>query len=143
MDENSYLFRLSAWVLPIFFAVPLHEASHGWVAWKLGDSTAYHLGRVTFFPLKNIDGFGSFILPGMLLIISGGSAAFGYAKPVPVNFWNLRRWRRDTVLVATAGPASNLILAFLSALILHAVPIFPTLIQPWVSATLFLSLIHI
>ena len=141
MDENSYLFRLSAWVLPIFFAVPLHEASHGWVAWKLGDNTAYHMGRVTFNPIKHIDPFGTIILPGMLLIISGGTATFGYAKPVPVNFWNLRRWRRDTVLVATAGPASNLILAFLSALLFHAIPMFPEYIQSWVRATLFASMV--
>ena len=140
MDESSYLFRLSAWVLPIFLAVPLHEASHGWVAWKLGDDTAYQMGRVTFNPIKHIDPFGTIILPGMLLIISGGTAAFGYAKPVPINFWNLRHWRRDTVLVATAGPASNLILAFLSALLFRALPMFPELIQPWVSATLLASM---
>ena len=140
MDEYSYLVKLSTWVLPIFLAVPLHEASHGWVAWKLGDNTAYKMGRVTFNPIKHIDLFGTIILPGMLLLFSGGAAAFGYAKPVPINFWNLRHWKRDTILVAAAGPASNLILAFLSALILHAVPIFPTLIQPWVSATLFASM---
>ena len=71
------------------FAVPRHEASHAWVAWKLGDNTAYELGRVTFNPMKHIDLFGTIILPGMVLIASGGVATFGYAKPVPINFWKL------------------------------------------------------
>ena len=140
MDDYGYLFRLSAWVLPVLLAVSLHEASHGWVAWKLGDNTAYQMGRVTFNPIKHIDPFGTIILPAVLLIVSGGTAAFGYAKPVPVNFWNLRHWKRDTVLVAAAGPASNLILAILSALLFHTLSFFPVTVQPWVVATLFASM---
>lgn len=141
MDENSLFFRISTWVLPIFLAVPIHEAAHGWVAWKLGDDTAFRQGRVTFNPIKHIDPFGTIILPALMLFASGGSAAFGYAKPVPVNFWNLRNWRRDTVLVAAAGPASNLILAIISVLLFHTVGFLPEGIQRWVGASLFASVI--
>ena len=139
MDENSLLFRISAWVLPIVIAVPIHEAAHGWTAWKLGDDTAFNLGRVTFNPLKHIDPFGTILLPGMLLLVSGGAAAFGFAKPVPVNFWRLRNWKRDTVIVAVAGPLSNLILAILSAILFHALALVPEAIRPWTGAMLFAS----
>ena len=141
MEEYGFLFRISAWVLPILIAIPLHEASHGWVAWKLGDDTAYKMGRVTFNPLNHIDPFGTIILPGTLLIISGGTAAFGYAKPVPINYWNLKHWRRDTILVAAAGPTSNLILAFLSALLFYIVPFVPQPIGPWLGATIYSSMV--
>jgi len=139
MDENSLIFKISAWVLPILIAVPIHEAAHGWAAWKLGDDTAYKLGRVTFNPIRHIDPFGTILLPGMLLLVSGGSAAFGYAKPVPVNFWRLRQWKRDTVIVAVAGPLSNLILAVLSAVLFHALEFVPEAARPWTGAMLFAS----
>ncbi|MGB1539837.1 MAG: site-2 protease family protein [Rickettsiales bacterium] len=101
--------------LPLLLAIPLHEAAHGFVAHRCGDPTAYALGRVTFNPLKHIDPLGTVILP-IMLIISGAPFVFGWAKPVPVDFRRLKRPRRDSVLVAAAGPAVNLALAFISAI---------------------------
>lgn len=98
----------------------MHEASHGYVAWKLGDDTAYLLGRVTFNPLRHIDLFGTVILPALLVFTTG--YMFGYAKPVPVNFRKLRNPRRDMVLVAAAGPATNILIALASAIALRLVP---------------------
>jgi Zn-dependent protease len=104
----------------IILAITLHEASHGYVAWKLGDDTAYQLGRVTFNPLRHIDPMGTIILPAILVFTTG--FMFGYAKPVPVNYRRLRQPRRDMVLVAAAGPASNLLIALAAALALHLIP---------------------
>ncbi|MFP6712938.1 MAG: site-2 protease family protein [Rhodospirillales bacterium] len=141
MDEQSLLFKISTWVLPIVLAVTLHEASHGWVAWKLGDDTAFLRGRVTFNPLKHIDPFGTIILPALLLFATGGKMSFGYAKPVPVNFWALNKPRRDMVLVALAGPGSNLILAFISAVLFHTIEWVPRDVQPWLAANLTMSIL--
>jgi Zn-dependent protease len=104
----------------IILAITLHEASHGYVAWKLGDDTAYMLGRVTFNPLRHIDPLGTIILPALLIFTTG--YMFGYAKPVPVNYRKLRDPRRDMVLVAAAGPASNLLIALASAIGLRLIP---------------------
>jgi Zn-dependent protease len=104
----------------IILAITLHEASHGYVAWKLGDDTAYQLGRVTFNPLRHIDPMGTIILPAILVFTTG--FMFGYAKPVPVDYRRLRQPRRDMVLVAAAGPASNLLIALAAALALHLIP---------------------
>jgi Zn-dependent protease len=109
----------------ILLAITLHEASHGFVAWKLGDDTAYQLGRVTFNPFRHIDPMGTIILPAILVFTTG--FMFGYAKPVPVNFRRLRQPRRDMVLVAAAGPAMNLLIAFVTALALHLIPNTATL----------------
>ena len=87
MEEYSFLYKISIWVIPIVLAVTLHEAAHGWVAWKLGDRTAFNQGRVTFNPIKHIDFFGTLVLPAILLLASGGKMSFGYAKPVPVNYF--------------------------------------------------------
>ena len=140
MVETGLFFKISAWVVPVLIAITLHEAAHGWTAWKLGDETAHNLGRVTFNPLCHIDPFGTLILPGLLLLISGGSAAFGYAKPVPVNFWRLRNRKRDTVIVALAGPLSNLILAILSAGLFHTLVMFPEAARSWTGVMLFASM---
>ena len=107
---NEALYAISIWALPIIFAITLHEAAHGFVAWRLGDSTARDLGRVTANPIKHIDPLGTIILP-LLLYLSPAPFLFGYAKPVPVNYRNLRKPRRDSAIVAFAGPASNLLLA--------------------------------
>ena len=104
----------------IILAITLHEASHGYVAWKLGDDTAYQLGRVTFNPLRHIDPMGTIILPAILVFTTG--FMFGYAKPVPVNYRRLRQPRRDMVLVAAAGPASNVVISLAAAIGLHLVP---------------------
>jgi Zn-dependent protease len=114
----------------------LHEAAHGWVAWKLGDDTAYRLGRVTFNPLRHIDPFGTIFLPAMLLYVSGGSVMFGAAKPVPVDFRRLRRPRRDMVLVAAAGPAANLVIAVIAAALFHALPMLSPDFGQWVGHNL-------
>ena len=141
MDEQSLIFKISTWILPIVLAVTLHEASHGWVAWKLGDDTAYAAGRVTFNPLKHIDPFGTILLPALLLFATGGRMSFGYAKPVPVNFWALANPRRDMVLVALAGPGSNLILAIVSAALFHIIDWVPREVQPWLAANLTMSIL--
>jgi Zn-dependent protease len=103
-------------------AITLHEAAHGYVAWKLGDDTAYRLGRVTFNPIRHIDPMGTIIMPGLILLATNFSFMFGYAKPVPVNFRQLRNPRRDMVLVAAAGPGSNILIALVSAIALRFVP---------------------
>ena len=119
-DLNRIAFQVSVWALPVLFAITLHEAAHGFVAWRLGDDTAMRAGRVSFNPLRHIDPFGTILLPALLLFFSGGRLMFGYAKPVPVNFGRLERPRRDMVLVAAAGPFANLLLLAASALGLKA-----------------------
>jgi Zn-dependent protease len=111
---NITIYDISVWVLPLVIAITFHEAAHGFVAYHLGDNTAWQLGRVSFNPLKHIDPFGTLILPGILLL-SHSPFLFGYAKPVPVNFRALRHPRIDMVWVALAGPATNIFLALLAA----------------------------
>jgi len=130
----------SVWTIPILLAITLHEAAHGWVALRLGDDTAYRLGRVTFNPFRHIDLFGTVLLPALLLFASGGRMMFGFAKPVPVNFARLRRPRHDMVLVAAAGPATNLVLAVVSAALLHVVPLLSGDVAQWVAHNLTNSL---
>lgn len=136
-DLYELAYTVSVWALPILLAVTLHEAAHGWVAWKLGDHTAKSLGRVSFNPLKHIDPFGTVILPGLLLLGSGGKFMFGFAKPVPVNFWNLRSPRRDMILVALAGPGSNLLMATTAIFLLHLLPYLPVEFGLWARDNLF------
>lgn len=136
MNIENILFQVSVWTLPVLIAVTLHEAAHGWVAWKLGDDTAYRLGRVTFNPLRHIDPFGTILLPAMLLLASGGSVMFGAAKPVPVNFRGLRQPRLGTVLVAAAGPAANLAIAVIAATLFHVLPILSPDFGQWVGYNL-------
>jgi Zn-dependent protease len=136
-DMTSLIYDASTLVLPVLFAITLHEASHGYVAWRLGDDTAYRLGRVTFNPLKHVDPFGTVILPALLFMTSG--FLFGWAKPVPVNFGRLNRPRRDMVLVAAAGPASNLVLAAVSALGFHLLPFASETLGAWLKQALEVS----
>ena len=138
MDINEILYLASIWVLPVLLAITMHEAAHGWVAWKLGDDTAKLLGRVTFNPLVHIDRFGTIILPSLL--ITFGGFLFGWAKPVPVNFGRLGHPRRDMVLVAAAGPAINIGLAILSAIGLHFVPFLGPEFVEWVARNLINSI---
>jgi Zn-dependent protease len=137
---NISLYDLSVWVLPLVIAITFHEAAHGFVAHRLGDSTAWKLGRVTFNPFKHIDPFGTLILPAMLLL-SHSPFLFGYAKPVPVNFRDLRNPRMDMVWVALAGPATNIILAFVAALAFHLVGYVPPDAAQWVADNLQNALI--
>ncbi len=126
--EIGYL--VSIWLLPVLVAITFHEAAHGYVAWRLGDDTAKQLGRVTFNPLKHIDIFGTILLPAMLIFASA-PLLFGWAKPVPVNFYRLDNPRRDMVWVAAAGPAINIVLAVVSALLIHAALVLPDPIARW------------
>jgi len=123
-DASNVLYLISVWLIPAVTAITLHEAAHGWVAWKLGDDTALRMGRVTFNPLKHIDRVGTIILPG-LLILTGAPFLFGYAKPVPVNFGRLHHPKRDMMWVAAAGPGINIAMAFIAALAFHLVPFLP------------------
>jgi Zn-dependent protease len=95
----------------VLFAITVHEAAHGYVARHFGDGTASFLGRVTLNPLKHIDPIGTIVMPLALYLMTGGAFIFGYAKPVPVNFGQLRNPKRDMVWVALAGPLSNLLMA--------------------------------
>lgn len=141
MNWQDILIVASMWIVPVLLAVTLHEAAHGWVAWKLGDDTARRMGRVTFNPIRHIDPFGTVLLPAMLLYFSGGSMMFGFAKPVPVNFRRLLRPRRDMVLVAAAGPGINLLLAVVSASLIHLAREIPGVAGLWVGYNLENSLV--
>jgi len=132
---NISLYAISVWVLPLLIAITFHEAAHAFVAYKLGDNTAWQLGRVSFNPFKHIDPFGTVILPGMLLL-AHSPFLFGYAKPVPVNFRNLNHPRLDMVWVALAGPAINIVLATLVAFAFHALPLVPADAAKWTADNL-------
>jgi Zn-dependent protease len=128
----------TTWVLPIVFAVTLHEAAHGFVALRFGDDTALRAGRVSFNPINHIDPVGTVLLPALLLVTSG--FMFGYAKPVPVNFGRLKPIRLGMVLVALAGPLTNVLLAIVSALLLYGIGLIPDVAAMWVERNLVNSL---
>ncbi len=132
---NISAYQLSVWVLPLIIAITFHEAAHGFVAHRLGDDTAFKLGRVSFNPIRHIDPFGTILLPGVLLL-SHSPFLFGYAKPVPVRFANLRNPRIGMVLVALAGPATNIILAIIAAAGFHLLPLIPADYAQWVADNL-------
>ena len=113
---ESLLETILVWAIPLLTAITLHEAAHGYTAYRLGDATAYLQGRVSLNPIRHIDLLGTIIIP-LVLLATGSSFIFGYAKPVPVNFSQLRQVRRDTILVALAGPFSNLVMAFIWSLL--------------------------
>lgn len=118
--DAAFLQAAAVQALPLVFAITVHEVAHGWVAGKLGDPTARMLGRITLNPVAHIDLVGTVLLP-LLQIFAGTGTLFGWAKPVPVNFANLRRPRRDSLLVAFAGPGSNFLQFLLWACVLLAV----------------------
>ncbi len=135
---DGTLYKASVWVLPVLIAITLHEAAHGFVAWRLGDDTAYRKGRVTFNPLRHVDPFGTIVLPALLLLLQA-PFLFGWAKPVPVAFHRLRHPRRDMVLVAAAGPVSNLIQAVIAALLVGLAVKAPDSLAVW----LYWNLSHV
>ncbi len=114
----SLVQKISIWVVPVLLAITVHEVTHGWVASRLGDKTALMLGRLTLNPLKHIDPVGTILIPGMLLLLQSGFI-FGYAKPVPVDWRNLRHPKRDMAIVAIAGPLSNLGMGICWALLIR------------------------
>jgi Zn-dependent protease len=113
MNIESIIQTVAIYAIPVIFAITLHEAAHGYAAKMFGDKTAYLLGRVTLNPIKHIDPVGTILIPIMLYFATAGTFLFGYAKPVPVQFSNLRRPKKDMVWVALAGPASNLFQALI------------------------------
>ena len=118
MDIAQLIQNIAIWAIPVLFSITVHEAAHGYAARHFGDNTAYMMGRITLNPLKHIDPIGTILMPLLLLFTTSGAFLFGYAKPVPVRFGNLRNPKRDMVWVALAGPAANLLQAFLWGLLL-------------------------
>lgn len=116
MDKLTIIQKIAVWILPVIFAITVHEAAHGWVAKKYGDNTASLLGRLTVNPIKHIDWLGTIIIPGLLLL-TGTGFIFGWAKPVPVDARNFKNPLHDMAIVALAGPVSNLLMALAWALI--------------------------
>ena len=129
------LYTLSVWVIPLVIAITFHEAAHGFVAYRFGDDTAWKLGRVSFNPIRHIDPFGTLLLPAMLLF-AHSPFLFGYAKPVPVNFRALRDPRLGMIMVALAGPATNILLALAAAAGFHLLPLIPADYAQWVADNL-------
>jgi len=122
-------------ILPLLFGITLHEVAHGWAAKRLGDKTALMMGRLTLNPLKHIDPVGTILVPGLMML--AGGAIFGWAKPVPVTWQNLRNPKRDMALVALAGPMANLGMAFIWALIAR-LGILLSAVSPWASVPMIL-----
>ncbi len=115
MDELTLIQKIAVWALPVIFAITVHEVAHGWLALKFGDRTSQMLGRLTLNPFKHIDLVGTIVVPGALLIMGG--FIFGWAKAIPVNTQNFKRPRHDMAWVALAGPASNILMAIIWAVI--------------------------
>ena len=111
MDISNLIQTVLIYALPVLFAITVHEAAHGYAARHFGDNTAYMMGRITLNPFKHIDPVGTILMPLLLYFATSGAFLFGYAKPVPVNFGNLRNPKKHMVWVALAGPASNFIQA--------------------------------
>ena len=131
MEELTIIQKIAAYAIPIIFAITVHEAAHGYVARYFGDMTAQYLGRITLNPLKHIDLVGTIILPALTVMLGG--ILFGWAKPVPVNFSNLRNPKKNMMWVALAGPFSNLLMAIFWTFLYARLQFFPD------SSILFLS----
>jgi len=130
MDVNSLVQTVAIYALPVLFAITLHEAAHGYVARHFGDMTAHAQGRISLNPIRHIDPVGTLVVPAIILVltskmIGGGGLLFGWAKPVPVNYSALRKPRQHMALVAAAGPAANLVMALLWALLLKISILMP------------------
>ena len=137
--DSSIFYQLSVWAIPVLIAITFHAAAHGYVAWRLGDPTAYERGRVTFNPVRHVDPFGTIVLPGLLLLLPA-PFVFGWAKPVPVNMERLRNPVRDMVWVALAGPFANLLLAFASAVLFQWLPLEGE-VGRWLASVLWASML--
>ena len=117
MEGLTLIQKLAIFVLPLIFAITVHEAAHGWMAKRLGDKTAEMLGRVTLNPMKHIDPVGTVLVPLGLYLMTG--FMFGWAKPVPVSWQNLNNPKRDMGIVALAGPGANLVMALIWAIMVY------------------------
>jgi Zn-dependent protease len=120
MELENTVRLIALYAIPGIFAITLHEAAHGYAARHFGDLTAYQAGRITLNPIRHIDPMGTIVIPILILIASQGKFAFGWAKPVPVDFGRLRNPKRDMLWVAAAGPGSNLLMAILWAFVMKA-----------------------
>src|SRR5712664_3416825 len=118
---NDLIQTVAVYALPVLFAITLHEAAHAYAAKFFGDTTAWSQGRMSLNPLKHVDPFGTIVIPVVLYFATGGAFLFGYAKPVPINFGQLRKPKRDMAWVALAGPAANFLMALIWTLLLIAV----------------------
>ncbi len=125
MDLVPLLQKIALYAIPMIFAITLHEAAHGYVARHFGDYTAYQQGRISLNPLIHIDPVGTILIPLVLVVTTAGQFVFGWAKPVPVNFGNLRNPKRDMLWVAAAGPGANLLMALLWGVVLKAAFVLP------------------
>lgn len=125
MDFANLIQLIALYAIPGIFAITLHEAAHGYAARHFGDPTAYQAGRISLNPVRHIDPIGTLLIPAVVLFATGGNFAFGWAKPVPVNFGRLRHPKRDMLWVAAAGPGANLFMAVLWALLFKFVAIMP------------------
>jgi Zn-dependent protease len=140
LDLFSTATDILAIAIPVLIAITSHEAAHGFVANRLGDDTAYRLGRVTFNPFRHIDAFGTVLLPALLWL--SFHFLFGWAKPVPVDFSRLNRPRRDMVLVAAAGPGVHLLLALASGLLLNLTSLLPnSAVGEWLVGVFTISIV--
>ena len=119
MDFNNLIQTISIYALPVIFAITVHEAAHGYVARYFGDNTAWVLGRVTLNPIKHIDLVGTILMPVLLYLATAGTFLFGYAKPVPVRFGNLRKPKQHMIWVALAGPGANFLQALMWGVLLY------------------------
>lgn len=133
MDVSQLAQTVAIYALPVLFAITLHEAAHGYVARHFGDLTAFAQGRISLNPVRHVELAGTIVVPALLLLATGGKFAFGWAKPVPVNYSALRRPRLHMALVAAAGPAANLAMLVIWAIVLRA-----SIELPAVSAAEFL-----
>ncbi|WP_047514348.1 site-2 protease family protein [Methylophilus sp. Q8] len=129
--ELTVVQKIAAYALPILFAITVHEAAHGYAAKFFGDLTAERMGRITLNPFKHIDPIGTILLPALSIILGG--VLFGWAKPVPVNFGQLRRPKQDMLWVALAGPASNFAMAIVWGLMLARIALFPESAQAFLA----------
>jgi Zn-dependent protease len=118
MPELNLVQKIVVWVLPVLFAITVHEVAHGWLASRLGDKTALMLGRLTLNPVKHVDPLGTILIPGLLMLMQTGFI-FGWAKPVPITWQNLGSPKRDMALVAAAGPVANLCMGIAWALLIR------------------------
>ena len=137
MEIGSVIQQIIISIIPILFAVILHEVSHGYVAYRLGDPTAKMMGRLTLNPISHIDIFGTILIPLFLYIATDGQFVFGYAKPVPINPYNFRNPKRDMAISAAAGPVTNLLLAAACVILWKHVISPLSLVAPDMNTTFF------